>query len=314
MKFSIIAITVLSLFSCKVASKEQVESSMDKKIVVLSTTAMIQDVVKRVGGEKVESHVLIQGEIDPHSYELVKGDDEKIEGADIVFFNGLQLEHGASLRYKLSTHPHALAVGDYLLERCPERILMEGGQVDPHVWMDVSLWAQIIRPIVEQLVEIDPLNESYYREKGRDAQAVMMAFHSSLKERFKDIPEKDRYLVTSHDAFGYFTREYLAEEGELEWRQRFAAPEGLAPDGQLGVVDLQKIVDYLVLHQVAVVFPESNVSKDSLKKIVFACREKQREIRFSSKALYGDCMGEEKSYLDMIGHNAEVLITEWKKK
>lgn len=314
MKLWIAAIALLSLLSCKTPSRAQEEVSKEKKIVVLSTTAMIQDVVERVGGDKITSYVLIQGEIDPHSYELVKGDDEKIEGADVVFFNGLQLEHGASLRYKLSAHPDALAVGDYLLKKCPDSILKEQGQVDPHVWMDVSLWSQIVDPIVEKLVAIDPSHEVYYRQRAKQAQEEMMVFHQQIKDKLKKVPESKRYLVTSHDAFGYFTRQYLAEEAETDWKKRFAAPEGLAPDGQLGVIDLQKIVDYLVLHQIGVVFPESNVSKDSLRKIVFACKEKQREIRFSSKALYGDCMGEEKSYLDMISHNAEVLITEWNKE
>jgi manganese/zinc/iron transport system substrate-binding protein len=146
----------------------------------------------------------------------------------------------------------------------------------------------------------------------------MLHFHQELIGRMQKIPQEKRYLVTSHDAFAYFTRAYLALETEKQseaWRKRFAAPEGLAPEGQLGIADLQKIVDYLREYRVNVVFPESNVSKDSLQKIVLACREKNQNIHFSPKPLYGDSMGAKGtpsgSYLGMIEHNARILMEEW---
>ena len=67
------------------------------KVKILSTTAQIGDLVEEIGGDRMDYWVLIQGDLDPHSYELVKGDDEKLSRADRVFYNGLGLEHGASL-------------------------------------------------------------------------------------------------------------------------------------------------------------------------------------------------------------------------
>ena len=292
-----------------------VESGLLK---VLSTTAMIDDVVSQVGGERIEHSVLVMGAIDPHSYELVKGDDEKIDEARIVFYNGLNLEHGASLRYKISQHPHEVSLGSYVLKNYPELILFEGGELDPHIWMDVSLWSKIIDPIVEALSLEDPEGMLYYTSRGALLKEELMAFHCSLRDRLQAIPESRRYLVTSHDAFGYFTRSYLASNEELltnTWRKRFKAPEGLSPDGQLGAVDLQKIIDHLIENQIEIVFPESNVSRDSLKKIVIACKEKKTQVRFSTDTLYGDCMGEsgsfEGTYKGMIEHNGSVLIKEW---
>ncbi|MBS0628108.1 MAG: zinc ABC transporter substrate-binding protein [Verrucomicrobia bacterium] len=302
------------LISCLVSKGEVVDVTGEKKLRVLSTTAMIEDIVRQIGGERISSAVLIQGAIDPHSYELVKGDDEKIDFATIVFFNGLHLEHGASLQSKLSKHPYAISVGDYILSKYSDCVLFEEGQLDPHIWMDISLWAKIVEPIVESFCIKDPEGKEYYEARGRLVQEKMNQFHLTLKEKLHQVPENRRYLVTSHDAFGYFTRSYLASEEDLKsdtWRKRFAAPEGLAPDGQLGVMDLQKIINYLAEYQVDVVFPESNVSRDSLKKIVFACKEKNIPIRFSHNALYGDCMGESNSYLEMIEHNGSVLIKEW---
>lgn len=308
-------LVVIGLFiSCLVSKENPSDVLSEKKLRVLSTTAMIGDIVDQIGGDRISNSLLIQGAIDPHSYELVKGDDEKIDAAAIVFFNGLHLEHGASLQNKLSKHSFAISVGDYVLSKYAESILFEEGQLDPHIWMDISLWAKIVEPIVESFCVKDPEGKEYYEERGKLVQEKMNQFHLALKEKLQQVPEHRRYLVTSHDAFGYFTRSYLASEEDLKlntWKKRFAAPEGLAPDGQLGVMDLQKIIDYLAEYRVDVVFPESNVSRDSLKKIVFACKEKNLPIRFSHNALYGDCMGESSSYLEMIDHNGSVLIKEW---
>ena len=75
------------------------------------------------------------------------------------------------------------------------------------------------------------------------------------------------------------------------------------------------MLDYLLLYHVEVVFPESNVSRNSLRKIIQACKEKKATVRFSPRALYGDCMGDknalEGSYLGMMNHNVEVLVQEW---
>lgn len=315
-KFCLLLVLACALCAC--GSKKEPQKT--RGLSVLSTTAMIDDLVARIGGERIEHATLIIGAIDPHSYELVKGDSEKIEEARVVFFNGLNLEHGASLNYKLSSHSHAISLGDFLLFNYPELILREQNQVvDPHIWMDVSLWAKVIDPIVEALSKEDPEGSVYYEAQGEALKEEMVAFHRSLKSQLASIPEEKRYLVTSHDAFGYFARGYLATEEELaegSWRKRCMAPEGLAPDGQIGSRSLQRVIDHLIENQIAVVFPESNVNVDSLRKIVSACAKKQMVIRFSLAKLYGDAMGEKNSsastYFGMLEHNAKTLIEEWK--
>ena len=79
---------------------------------VLSTVAMIDDIVRQIGQGKVLHMPLISGQIDPHSYEMVKGDDEKLHMATVVFYNGLGLEHGASLSNHLLNHKNAIAVDE----------------------------------------------------------------------------------------------------------------------------------------------------------------------------------------------------------
>jgi len=121
-----------------------------------------------------------------------------------------------------------------------------------------------------------------------------------------NVPSEKRYLVTSHDAFRYFTRAYLADPGELNWDERFAAPEGLAPDGQLSPIDIQNIIDFLRTHHISVLFPESNVSRDSVSKIVSAGNESGLHLRLCRQSLCGDSLCG-LSYLEMMRQNAEVI-------
>jgi len=273
---------------------------------VLCTTAQVGDIVSNIGGEKIKVSILIQGDLDPHSYELVKGDDEKIIHADLVFYNGLNLEHGASLSTSLQSRTKALSIGEQIKERFPEKILKKGEIVDPHLWMDISVWQLGIEPITEQLCRQDPENAPYYKERALLLSERMGNAHLALKEKMGQIPEKKRYLLTSHDAFRYFARGYLSQETETEWQQRFAAPEGLAPDGQLSSIDIQKMIDFLKVHRVSVLFPESNVSRDSIQKIADAGRELNLDVKVCLETLYGDSMSN-LSYLEMMEKNGDII-------
>lgn len=284
------------------------------KLKILSTTGIINDMVGQIGGEYIDHLALINGELDPHSYELVKGDNEKIHFAKIVFYNGLGLEHGASLHYALEHHPKAISLGSEIIKQYPQSAVNVDAVVDPHIWMDISLWMATIDPIVDALSAMDAQHASVFKENGEVLREKMRKTDEKICTLMEQIPLEKRYLVTSHDAFNYFTKRYLSN-GEEKWKMRFAAPEGLSPEGQLSTAHISEIVNYLVQHQVHVVFPESNVSRDSLKKIVTACREKGMDVKISQEVLYGDALGVQGSgsetYLQMMEHNAEVLFKEW---
>ncbi len=284
------------------------------KMKVLSTVAMLNDLAVGIGGEYVDGITLIQADLDPHSYQLVKGDDEKIAAADIIFSNGLGLEHGPSLKEALENSPKAVPVGNKIMSKYPEKQLYFRGQLDPHIWMDISMWVEGIPFIAEKLAEKDPAHKDYYMKNAAELSATLMKTHQAIRQKLQSIPPEKRYLVTSHDAFNYFSKAYLATDKELQegtWHDRFEAPEGLAPESQLSVADIQKIIDHLEKYHIEVMFPETTVSKDSLRKIVSASREKGLNVKIANEPLYADSMGsagsEGDTYPGMISHNAEVI-------
>lgn len=276
------------------------------RLKILSTTAQIGDLVSYVGGERVQSQILIRGDLDPHSYEMVKGDGEKIQSAKWIFYNGLGLEHGAGLSSVLRTSSKSTAIGEKILSAYPEKALKKGDVIDPHVWMDISLWQKGVEPIVSTLSALDPEGASYYEQRGKELSETLQKAHAEVRALLQTIPSEKRYLVTSHDAFHYFTRSYLSDPDEVEWADRFAAPEGLAPEAQLNPRDIQKMIAYLKARKISVLFPESNVSRDSIRKIATAGKELGLEIQICREPLYGDAMSG-LSYLEMMHRNAETI-------
>lgn len=300
-------------FSCSSPSHNAFMSEKGK-VKVLSTTAMIDDLVGLIGGEEIDHFSLIVGDLDPHSYELVKGDDEKFFQADLIFYNGLGLEHGASLHEQLVKHPNAVGLGDLLLQEDREAFLVIEGQLDPHFWMDVALFSRSIPLIVQALSEKDPEHATSYQERGEVLRQTLLEKDTFLFETLQNIPSEKRYLVSSHDAFFYFAKKYLADPKEGDWKKRFMAPEGLAPDGQMSVWDIREVSEFLCSHRISVVFPETNINQDALKKIVAICREKGLDVRIALAPLYGDTMGRAAGYLEMMQHNAQTLVDELTKE
>lgn len=305
---SLLFILTLGMISGCGSSKNSLSLWMNEKdkLKVLSTTAQVGSLVEEIGRGRVNCWILIQGELDPHSYGIVKGDAEKFGAADLIFYNGLGLEHGASLASLLNNSSNAVAIGDAIGEKHPDRILKRAGVTDPHIWMDISLWKEGIEPIVNALTELDPDGASHYRENGRELALKMQTTHLEIQEILQKVPSNKRYLVTSHDAFNYFTRCYLANPGETSWADRFAAPEGLAPEGQLNLRDIQKIIEFLKVKNINVIFPESNVSRDSIRKIATAGKELGLDICICSEPIYGDAMSN-LTYLEMMQSNANTI-------
>lgn len=315
---------LVCIFSLSCCSKTGLSSNAynqwmqpSNKIKVLSTIAMIDDVVRQIGQEKILHMPLISGQIDPHSYEMVKGDDEKLSMATAIFYNGLGLEHGASVTNHLLNHKNAIALGDLVAQMVPEKMIYIDRTIDPHIWMDISLWSLIIDPIVEELSRLDPESAEFYQNNGKSLLEAMQRTDEKIYHAMHEVPSYQRYLVTSHDAFNYFTRAYLADPGEKDWQNRVNAPEGLAPDGQLSSSNIQNIVNFLLENHIQTVFPESSVNRDALNKIIHDCQKKGLKVHMAHSPLYSDSMGEKNSeasnYLDMLWYNANTILLEWQK-
>ncbi|MCH9633578.1 MAG: Manganese-binding lipoprotein MntA [Chlamydiae bacterium] len=313
---SLVVIVLALLVSCSSIQNPSKSKTANNNasIKILCTTGMIRDLVKTIAEEHAEVSTLIKEDLDPHTYELVKGDDEKLISADLVFYNGLGLEHSPNIFRHLKEHPLSFSLGDYICKKAPERILYVNHELDPHIWMDISLWEVGIDLVVNALVELDPKNAVSYQENGERLHSEMKTTHEKIISLLQEIPEENRYLVTCHDAFNYFTRSYLATQSEAKsgtWQKRCKAPEGLSPDSQLSMADIKEVVDHLIKHNIQVIFPESNVNLDSIRKIKDVSKKMGYCLFVAPSALYADSLGRpgegQDSYLKMLYYNAEII-------
>jgi len=292
-------------------AREQFHSWLEEngKIKVLCTTVFVGELVRAVGGDEVDVLVLIPPRSDPHSYQLVKGDDEKFRRSDIIFSSGLGLEHrGALARYLSEKRAFALT-GE--LEK--DEIIMHGKIKDPHVWLDLSLWAKGVDVIVKTLVEKRKEERDNFLKRGEKLKESLRSQHKKIRSLLQRVPEKRRYLVTTHNAFHYFTRAYLATQEERDsgkWNHRCIAPEGLSPEGQINTRDLNAVVEYVLDHKTRAVFAEFGMSRDSIEKVVDAARSRGHNVTIAKKELYSDSVesSAEIIYQSIVERNARVIV------
>ena len=273
------------------------------KLQVVTTTAMVADAVQHVGGERV-AVVSIMGEgVDPHLYKPKASDIRRILAADLVFYTGLKLEGRMGEAFKRA-RARGLPVQPITVGLPAEVLLTEEEAVDhpdPHVWMDVQLWSRTLDQVVKVLCEKDPAGCELYRGNAASYQADLLALHQQIKDMMKTIPEKQRVLVTAHDAFRYFGRAYGIQVRGIQ---------GISTESEAGLADLNDLVSYLVEHEIPATFVESSVSRKNVQALIEGTRARGHEIVIGGE-LYSDAMGRpgtpEGTYVGMIRHNAETV-------
>ena len=176
------------------------------KANVVATISIIGDIVKNVAGDSVNLITLVGPNGDAHEYEPIPSDSVNISKADIIFENGLYLEHWLDKLYSASGSKAKRIV---VSQGVSPRVFEDNPQeTDPHAWQDVNnviLYAQNVR---DGLVMIDPVHKEKYMANANEYIQQLKDLDAWVKGQVSSIPINKRKLVTNHDALGYFAREY----------------------------------------------------------------------------------------------------------
>ncbi|MGN1402073.1 MAG: metal ABC transporter solute-binding protein, Zn/Mn family [Bacillus sp. (in: firmicutes)] len=290
------------LFIVGCSNDEKGAEEQEGKLKVTSTTGMIGDVVANVGGEYVESISLMKPGIDPHLYKATQGDINKLGDADIIFYNGLNLEgkmEDIFVRMKKDKpiFPVTKAIADAeLLESADYP-----GQFDPHVWFNVKHWISATEVVRDELVKLDKANTEAYEANAKAYIAELEELHEYVKEQLQSIPEQDRVLVTAHDAFGYFGDAYGIEVRGLQ---------GISTNSEIGSKDVSELRNYLVENKIKAVFVESSVPKTTIEAVIDGALEQGHTVEIGGE-LFSDAMGAEGTaegtYIGMVRHNVKTI-------
>ena len=272
-------------------------------IKVGTTVGMVADIVRVVAGDKAEVKNIIGSGIDPHVYNPTRSDVAILLKSDIIFYSGLLLEGQMSdILVKVSRKRPVYAVTellqkDYLLHDS------ETNHHDPHVWMDVQGWMKAVEVVKDAMVAFDPPNKEFYDKNAQQYLNKLKQLDNYARRAIGSIPQKQRILVTAHDAFNYMSRAYDIEVLGIQ---------GISTESEAGIKDINRIVDVLVNRKIPAVFVESSVSDKNVKALIEGAASRGHQVQIGGE-LFSDAMGPpgtyEGTYIGMIDHNATLIAT-----
>ena len=276
----------------------------EKKLHVVATIGMITDILKNIGKDRIDVTGIVGEGVDPHLYKPTEGDVERLQDADIIFYNGLNLETkiiGAA-HDKMAYQTKALAVTDGILRSQLRTSSEFQGGYDPHVWHDVSLWMKAVERVRDTLAQADPNNAEYYRSNAKNYLAALKTLHDDLQNLAAQIPAQRRVLVTTHDAFGYLGRAYGFEVRGLQ---------GLNTETEVGVADVRDLAAFIIEHRIPAMFVETSTPPQGIEAVQAAVHAKGFEVEIGG-GLFADAMGTpgtpEGTYIGLMRHNIDTIV------
>lgn len=299
MKWCWILLAALAVAGC--SEKGQGPSIADRPIRIVTTTGMIADAAQNVGAGRVDVQPLMGPGTDPHLYKATAGDVRTLDGADIILYNGLELEgRMAEIFDAMRSKRAVVAVAENLHEQ--DLITLTASKKDPHVWFDVQLWKQVVESIRDALIDLDPGHSEKYNENTRQYLSKLDELDAWAKREFESIPRDQRVLVTAHDAFGYLGKRYGIE---------VLAIQGVSTATEASAADIRRLADVLSTRKIKALFVESSVPQSTIEALQQAVKSRGWNIELGGE-LFSDAMGApgtvEGTYVGMFRHNVRTIV------
>lgn len=284
------------------------------RIVATTTQAYDLMTILTDGATDVAVTGLMGAGVDPHLYQPTERDISAMNQADLVVYSGLNLEgqfdavfaalgeQGVDI-YALS---QPVARAGFIIGAFEEEAGSEGSD-DPHFWFDPRNWAITVQDLGQYLAQTDPEQADLYRENAREYAASLDLLYEWADAGMRSVPGRQRYLVTSHDAFQYFGAAF-------GWRM--AAIQGISTEDEAGVGDVQETVDFVIESGIPVLFVESSLPPDTVEAVIEAIEAEGGEVRLGIRELYSDAMGAVGTfggtYIGMIAENVYTILQSYR--
>ena len=279
---------------------------------IVATTTQASDLSKILseGVAGIEITPLMGAGIDPHLYQPTESDIRAMNEADMVIYSGLHLEgqfdtvfealrEQGTLIYTLSqpVKKAGYVIGGFVTAQS------QSGTDDPHFWFDPRNWELTNADLAQTLAQLDPDNAAAYTAHAGAYNEQLRLLYAWADEGMRSVPESQRYLVTSHDAFQYFGAAF-------GWRM--AGIQGISTEDETGVGDIQRTAQFVVEQQIPVLFVESSISPDTIEAVQAAIDAKGGTVRVGVRELYSDAMGMPGAfggtYIGMIAENVYTIL------
>lgn len=293
-----------ALAAAALALPAQAQDKAQEKIKVLASFSILGDLVREVGGERVEVSTLVGPNTDMHGFQPTPANAKAVAGAKLVVINGLGLEGWADRLVKAANYKGARLVASKGVKALSAETEGHGhnhkhthsGRYDPHAWQEVANVKIYAANIRDALAGVDPENKEVYVRNAAAYLQKLDALEAEIKQLFAGLSEKERRVITSHDAFHYFGDAYGIE---------FLAAQAAGGDTQPSARDVARLIQQIRKQGVKAVFIE-NISNPRVIEQV--AKETGAKI---GGTLYSDALSEASgpapTYLDMMRHNAKTI-------
>jgi ABC-type Zn uptake system ZnuABC Zn-binding protein ZnuA len=264
----------------------------------VATINILADLVSQVAGDRVEVVSLIPVGGDPHTYEPVPKDVQRVAESQLVFYNGLGLEKWLE---ELIENAGGRRVAVVLTQGLRPAVQTEGryrGDPDPHLWMDPVFAKKYVENARDALVRFDPEGRATYERNAARALRELDALHAWIQQQVAQVPPHRRKLVTTHDAFRYFGQRYGFRVVGTIW--------GISTEDEPSAQEIARLVDRIRAEKVPAVFVETTINPKLMERVA-----REAGVRVGEK-LYGDSLGPSGSdadtYVKMMRHNVRAIV------
>lgn len=289
-------LTFISIsFVLLMATNINLANADEKKFKVITTFTIIQDIAQNVAGDAaiVESITIPGAEI--HEYEPTPKDLVRAQSADLVLWNGLNLERWFERFFQDIKNVPSVVVTEGIVPM-PIREGSYKGNPNPHAWMSPSEGLIYVENIRKALVKYDPKNTDIYNQNAANYVKKIQAMDHPLREKLAKIPEEKRWLVTSEGAFSYLARDY-------DFKEAYLWPINAEQQGTPKQV--KAVIDLVRANNIPVIFSESTISD---KPAIQVSRE--TGIKYGG-VLYVDSLSQQDgpvpTYLDLLNVTVETI-------
>lgn len=296
--------TVALLFTVFLGGCGNDSGKKSGKLNVVTTTSILTDLVQNIGGDAVTVTGLMGAGVDPHLYKASEGDVSRLSGADVIIYNGLHLEGKLVdvLERMERQNKRTVSLGDALPKEqlIPSKLF--GANYDPHVWFNVRFFKIFADRVTEVLSEADPGHKDLFSKNNQAYQQKLDALDQDIRRTIATLPAEKRVLVTAHDAFNYFGKEYGFEVVGLQ---------GISTATEAGVQDVQRLTDFIIEKKIKAIFVESSVPRRTIEALQKAVLAKNHEVTIGG-SLYSDALGnpgtDEGTYTGMFRFNVHTIV------
>jgi len=249
---------LLSLIVALISGNALAEDGKEKKkFKVVTTFTVIQDIAQNVAGEAATVESITRPGAEIHDYQPTPRDIVKTQSADLILWNGFNLERWFG-RFFANIKDVPSATVTEGIEPLPIKEGPYRGIPNPHAWMSPKNALIYVDNIRAALVRYDPAHAATYNQNAKNYAAKIAELDAPLRERLAKIPQAQRWLVTSEGAFSYLARDYAFKEAYL-WP--INAEEQGAPQ------QVRRLIDLVRQQQVPVVFSESTISDKPARQV-----------------------------------------------